>query len=567
MDTDTSNRLRRLTSHGYFPKELPPAFTTIDFGSNALEIFSAWKASGVIQTQNPKFKSSNSHTKVRTPEHYEYQIRSTTAEVFSLPKKLFERRYLSLCHPVPQLTLNVEIAQHWKKICRYIGPTSYSLDRATFTFEGSRAIAPPQFEGNGIRRILIEAVADWITKTDISRFYPSIYTHSIPWAMYGKDQVKRNIVFYGRTVGGRLDQLVRKCNRDQTVGIPIGPDSSFIIASIISTAIDKSLQQEGSSLTAENAARLQDDWFVGCSTNGEAEDALSRLIKAYGEYGFDINGSKTSVTYRSSIAQSDWVSQLRSFLLKPGERLAGNRLRQFLALAERLQIENPSAAVCSYALTIVYYNGHKKEDTYLLESFMLKALVLFPLSSERIAVFLLNMKSFGQPISVSRVAARCRELLADAIRRQHHFEAIWLLYILRGLGVTVQMRPLLASLDVMRQPALGLVMADINARGHAIGWYTSEDFSQMLSTAEVESEPAWLLVYESIRNGWAADKKGLMNNPILRELNQRNVVFYDRNRNVPEIGYYLANRRSNSRVGQRSMKDILNMLQPEAFSH
>lgn len=31
----------------------------------------------------------------------------------------------------------------------------------------------------------------WMAKTDITNFYPSIYTHSIPWAIVGKEEAKK----------------------------------------------------------------------------------------------------------------------------------------------------------------------------------------------------------------------------------------------------------------------------------------------------------------------------------------------------------------------------------------
>ena len=102
----------------------------------------------------------------------------------------------------------------------------------------SRAIKGINFALHRAKKGYLEATADWLVKTDISRFYPSIYTHSIPWAAYGKERVKAGLDFYKGSFADRLDLLVRSCNRNQTIRLPIGPETSRIIAEIISSRID-----------------------------------------------------------------------------------------------------------------------------------------------------------------------------------------------------------------------------------------------------------------------------------------------------------------------------------------
>ncbi|MCE2887486.1 MAG: RNA-directed DNA polymerase [Pseudanabaena sp.] len=64
----------------------------------------------------------------------------------------------------------------------------------------------------------------YLIKTDIKNFYPSIYTHSIPWALHDKAVIrqpnKRNDYEF---IGNRLDKLFQNANDGCTNGIPIGP--------------------------------------------------------------------------------------------------------------------------------------------------------------------------------------------------------------------------------------------------------------------------------------------------------------------------------------------------------
>ncbi len=65
-------------------------------------------------------------------------------------------------------------------------------------------------------------------KTDLSRFYQTIYTHSLPWAIHGKAQAKENKE--NGLYGNKLDSCVRNTQDQQTIGLPVGPDTSFILS-------------------------------------------------------------------------------------------------------------------------------------------------------------------------------------------------------------------------------------------------------------------------------------------------------------------------------------------------
>lgn len=71
-----------------------------------------------------------------------------------------------------------------------------------------------------------------VLKTDISRFYPSIYTHIIPWVVEGKIEAKKDRSNINK-LGNMLDKTFEWSQDGQTFGLPIGPDISFIIAEVI----------------------------------------------------------------------------------------------------------------------------------------------------------------------------------------------------------------------------------------------------------------------------------------------------------------------------------------------
>ena len=297
------NLKRALLSKGYFPRELPSVFTTVDFGEHATPILAEWESGNVFKQKQAKDFAKVRGKKFKGKSGFA-KIPSAEPETISKPKKLYERRNIHITHPVPQALLVREIAQNWKTIQKWLSRQTFSEDEIVVSGAYERAIKGINFPLHRAKTGFIEAGADWLVKTDITRFYPSLYTHSIPWAAYGKEAVKGSLKTYEGSLADRLDVLVRSCNRNQTVGIPIGPETSRILAEIISSRIDHDFSEhflrasgDGKGIDPKTVDRLQDDWSVGTSSLEQAENILSVITRCYREYGLEINGAKTSVTH------------------------------------------------------------------------------------------------------------------------------------------------------------------------------------------------------------------------------------------------------------------------------
>ncbi len=230
--TTAKDKLTSLLRKGYFPKELPPAFTTQDFGRDSWSIREDWRDAGVFKTKAIKYKK-----KTKAGCYVYEKLIVAEPDIISTPKKGYERRDIHITHPVPQLLLCEELSFNWKEAMKWLGRQEFSNDEIRIGNEYTRSIKGINFDLHRLKKAFIEASADWIVKTDITRFYPSIYTHSIAWAAYGKENVKSDIKKFDGSLADRLDVLVRACNRNQTAGIPIGPETSRIIAEIISSRI------------------------------------------------------------------------------------------------------------------------------------------------------------------------------------------------------------------------------------------------------------------------------------------------------------------------------------------
>jgi hypothetical protein len=86
-----------------------------------------------------------------------------------------------------------------------------------------------------------------LSKLDISKCFDSIYTHSIAWAVLGKDIVKEHIKESEKTFAGKFDKIMQELNYCETNGIIIGPEFSRIFAEVILQSVDVELLRNLSS--------------------------------------------------------------------------------------------------------------------------------------------------------------------------------------------------------------------------------------------------------------------------------------------------------------------------------
>lgn len=129
---------------------------------------------------------------------------------------------------------------------------------------------------------------DAMVQIDVSKCFDSIYTHSLPWAVLGKDQTKFSLDESKDTFGGRFDALMQNLNHKETNGIVIGPEFSRIFAEIILQSVDAELIRflaEGSNLTHKvdyEIFRYVDDFFVFYneeSTQLKIFETLQEILK------------------------------------------------------------------------------------------------------------------------------------------------------------------------------------------------------------------------------------------------------------------------------------------------
>jgi hypothetical protein len=182
-----------LLTRGYFPRELPPPFTTEDFGA-------------LVAGHRQQLPALGNNA--RTP---------CVSHNLARPGSL--RRPLKIPNPAHHLVVAEEIEAQWPQLVARFRAAHLSVSvpmvRRTIL---DRAVVP-RLSHRVLSRLRARRFvgARYFLHTDINQFYPSIYTHSIPWALHGKAVAKAQM---GRTQGDRIDRAFRNQQDGQTIGVP-----------------------------------------------------------------------------------------------------------------------------------------------------------------------------------------------------------------------------------------------------------------------------------------------------------------------------------------------------------
>lgn len=146
--------------------------------------------------------------------------------------------------------------------------------------------------------VSLESKFPILLRLDIAQCFESIYTHSIPWAVLGKNGAK---VDRGRHhFGNKLDRLMQRLNFDETSGLPVGPELSRICAEIILQEIDRLVESDLRSQGLVNRqdydiARYVDDYFVYAESEAQAIQIRQIIAKRLREFNLNLNQAKEAL--------------------------------------------------------------------------------------------------------------------------------------------------------------------------------------------------------------------------------------------------------------------------------
>lgn len=158
-----------------------------------------------------------------------------------------------------------------------------------------------------------------LLKIDVTKCFDSIYTHTLPWALFNKNIIKTNIDPSLSTFGGEFDRLMQDLNANETNGIIIGPEFSRIFAELILQQIDiniytklKTNDINGKNLIHKvdyEVFRYVDDYFIFYNNDSDIERIKETFKLALKEFKMYLNNEKSIVYSKPIITEISIAKQ------------------------------------------------------------------------------------------------------------------------------------------------------------------------------------------------------------------------------------------------------------------
>lgn len=368
-----------LVEFGYFPESyvLPPCFRVVQRPLKPL-VFNK------VQKKGKK---------------YDVPVKDLTRVHF--PRTELTDRVFSLIHPELHNDIAYHIARNWKTIVKAMLPKDSCV--ATYSFPipvdsrtpgrlGHLRSGRMIYEFLGMVDDDLASLAyryKYLVKADIKNFYPSIYTHSIAWAIHGKRFIRKNgNIRDFRILGNRLDRLFQRSNDGCTNGIPIGPVVSDVIAEIIASAVDRTFTKliRESQVKCE-AVRFKDDYRVLVHSEADGRRAIKSLQAALNEFNLEINEEKTAVWLLPDNLFREWVSLYHLAHPRGRARFTWKQFRELYLAVLQIDKQHPGTGVIDRFLADITSNSGELKVYVGMFNLQKVISMLFLMASRRVKAF------------------------------------------------------------------------------------------------------------------------------------------------------------------------------------
>lgn len=462
-------QLETLLERGFFPQELPPPFNT-----KSLAAFISRSAGKSVPF------STNKDTRTSKPE------------IYNLARTGTLRRELSILNPVHFTLLASCIADRWQDLATVSSKSRLSLTTPTLT-DPLRAIGRKSpLEVLPSKRAELRSRGRSLLKADIVRFYPSIYTHSISWALHGKKASKANRS--KDLLGNEIDELMRNCQDGQTNGIPVGPDTSLLIAEMLLSQVDQKLASR-----KLDGIRYIDDYELVFNSETDSMAALAKLEESLLEFELHLNPSKTKVLSLPQPLEDSWVAELKNMELLPDSRKIKGQLIRFFDRAFALSQSFPTENVLKYTAGRIAKMRLWKYQPEMVEDLLIQCARVEAGALPAVLASILR-----EPSRSSKRTSRLKDMLYSIISQhapqRHSSEVAWSPWacialklqlprnVVRGV---LRMEDSVCALLLLHSRSLGLLQK-------------SNDLDELraVSTTKELYGNRWLLAYEGNIKQW-----------------------------------------------------------------
>lgn len=497
-----------LLNRGYFPKELPNPFVTSSFAQLIASNIGALPGDFKLALQ-----SISKYPKLQSSKCYRYSHARGGPLL---------RRQLAIPNPLHFSLLCAELAQHWNTLMLYVTGSKVSATAPVLVSKG-RALQGKHPQNRPSLRRKTRLNNRYVLQTDITRFYPSIYTHSIPWAIHSKNIAKTDKS--AALLGNRIDYWIRMGQDSQTVGIPIGPDTSLLLAEILMHRCDELL---ASKIPTLQGHRFIDDYELGFRDRTAAEDAYHLLESCLGQYELALNAKKTQILSLPLSLEPQGISNLRRFTFRDSVGRQASDVQYYFDIMFDLHGLSPEEHYIQYGVARLRNQLVNAKNWPLLESLLLLSISCEPACLPYALEVIIKCGNAGASLNRAGLEEVLNSIIIEHCKLGHSSEVAWALWGCLALSLPIDSKAV-EFLQLSEDSVIVLLALDCEQNGLTSAPIDKTHWESFMTTASLYDEH-WLFVYEANIKGWlrSSRKKDFVAlDKNFGFLKQNGISFYD----------------------------------------
>lgn len=551
--------LNDLIGRGYFPKELPPPFNTSNLALKINTILSEWNtvfqnntsinSSNFILKQNTGESAQDFKDRKKTYRHlFISKYNTSQATTFSISKGKLSRRFLQIPNPKHFSHLAEKIVSRWSNYEAVFQLSTYSQSYPVPELSlNKRSVSTFSKNVSEFRNSLLNTSIDKLieVRVDISKFYPTIYTHSIAWALLGKDIAKRyfkqkdnldTLIANGDTdaelykYAESVDIALRACQERQSIGIPIGPDTSHIIAEIIACRIDSIIKTRFSSIDLK-ACRYYDDYYLYVSSKDEADKVLKGLQLILSEFQLEVNEAKVKIHEFPFGFEDEFTHNLHSFDFTKPKQI--NNIKHYFSMLWTFAEKTPNKTdwIFKYALRIFEFSSIviENENWKVFEDLLIKTALVEPAILDIVTRIFLTYHSYLDAESKVKLKKLVNATIKEHCAIHHNFEIAWALWISKTFNIEIEENCANQIINT-KDSISNLILLDLINNTNLVLGNPSINILEAELKDDILMTENWLLAYEAVKKGWLtpSDANLLDDNLFFKILKDNDIEFYER---------------------------------------
>lgn len=283
----------------------------------------------------------------------------------------------------------------------------------------------------------------------------------------------------------------------QTVGIPIGPDTSLVMAELIMQRCDEALLAK---IPGIKGFRYIDDYELCLGSRTEAEDAYHILEGCLSDYELALNAKKTKILELPLTFEASWAVELKRQNFRTTSSGQAADLVHFFNRAYELYSAHPDDAVLQFAIACTRFIVVHAANWQLYQRLLFLCVTPEPASLPYALEQIIVRKNAGAPPILPELEEILNKMIAQHAPLRHSSEVANAAWACLALGIPLGVDAVKA-ISQCDDSTVALLALDCEAHGLLSTPLNKTLWLSRMTTDDLYDEH-WLLAYEANIKGW-----------------------------------------------------------------